>query len=126
MLRIFFRAGRARHFVGKTTAQKDTIIDTTSDSQVNSNFPYRWSSPSLTFNNYFYLFLYLYITRISISNITPHLKSQKKSCLGTASNNITCCVCGGGGVGVGGGGGHNKQVIKFNESVNAFVTFVKR
>ena len=26
----------------------------------------------------------------------------------------------------GGGGGHNKQVIKFNESVNAFVTFVKR
>ena len=51
-----------RHLVGKRTAQKDTIIDTTSDSQVNSNFPNRWSPASLTFNNYFYLFLYLYIT----------------------------------------------------------------
>ena len=51
-----------RHLVEKRTAQKDTIIDITSDSQVNSNFPYRWSSASLTFNNYFYLFLYLYIT----------------------------------------------------------------
>ena len=51
-----------RHLVGKRTAQKDTIIDITSDSQVNSNFPYRWSLASLTFNNYFYLFLYLYIT----------------------------------------------------------------
>ena len=30
--------------------------------RVNSNFPYRWSPASLTFNNYFYLFLYLYIT----------------------------------------------------------------
>ena len=51
-----------RHLVGKRTAQKDTIIDITSDNQVNSNFPYRWSPASLTFNNYFYLFLYLYIT----------------------------------------------------------------
>ena len=51
-----------RHLVGKITAQKDTIIDITSESQVNSNFPYRWSPASLTFNNYFYLFLYLYIT----------------------------------------------------------------
>ena len=51
-----------RHFVGKRTAQKDTTIDTTSDSQVNSNFPNRWSPASLTFKNYFYLFLYLYIT----------------------------------------------------------------
>ena len=50
-----------RHLVGKRTAQKDTIIDITSDSQVNSNFPNRWSPASLTFNNYFYLFLYLYI-----------------------------------------------------------------
>ena len=40
-----------KHLVGKRTAQKDTITDTTSDSQVNSNFPYRWSSASLTFNN---------------------------------------------------------------------------
>ena len=30
-----------RHLVGKRTAQKDTIIDITSDSQVNSNFPTR-------------------------------------------------------------------------------------
>ena len=50
-----------RHLVGKK-AQKDTIIDITSDSQVNSNFPYRWSPASLTLNKYFYLFLYLYIT----------------------------------------------------------------
>ena len=51
-----------RHLVGKRTAQKDITIDTTSDSQVNSNFPNRWSPASLTFNNYFFLFLYLYIT----------------------------------------------------------------
>ena len=51
-----------RHLVGKRTAQKDTIIDIISDSQVNSNFPNRWSPASLTFNNYFYLFLYLYIS----------------------------------------------------------------
>ena len=37
-------------------AQKDTIIDITSNSQVNSNLPYRWSPASLTFINYFYLF----------------------------------------------------------------------
>ena len=46
-----------RHLVGKRAAKKDTIIDITSDSQVNSNFPYRWSPAGLTFNNYFYLFL---------------------------------------------------------------------
>ena len=51
-----------RHLVGKRTAQKDTTIATISDSQVNSNFPYRWSPACLTFNNYFYLLLYLYIT----------------------------------------------------------------
>ena len=51
-----------RHLVGKRTAQKDITIDTTSDSQVNSSFPNKWSPASLTFNNYFYLFLYLYIT----------------------------------------------------------------
>ena len=52
-----------RHLVGKRTAQKDTIIDITGDSQVNKNFPYRWSPASLTLNNYFYLFLYLFVTR---------------------------------------------------------------
>ena len=63
--------------MGKRTAQKDTIIDITSDSQVNSNFPNRWSPASKTFNNYFYLFLYLYITWITINNNAPHLKSPK-------------------------------------------------
>ena len=51
-----------RHLVGKRTAQKDAIKDITSDSQVNSCFPYRWPPASRTLNIYFYLFLYLYIT----------------------------------------------------------------
>ena len=66
-----------RHLVGKRTAQKDAIKDITRDSQVNSYFPYRWSPASLTINICFYLFLYLYITRITINNGTPHLKSLK-------------------------------------------------
>ena len=66
-----------RHLMGKRTAQRDTIKDITSDSQVNNYFPYRWSPASLTFNIYFYLFLYLYITRITINKDTPHLKSPK-------------------------------------------------
>ena len=64
--------------MGKRTAQKDAIKDITSDGQVNSYIPYRWSPASLTFNIYFYLFLYLYITRITINNGTPHLKSPRK------------------------------------------------
>ena len=64
-----------RHQVGKRTAQKNAIKDITNDSQVNSCFPYRWSPASLTINVYFDLFLYLYITRITINNGTPHLKS---------------------------------------------------
>ena len=82
-----------RHPVGKRTAQKDTIIDITSDSQVNSNFPNRWSPASLTFNNYFYLFLYLYITWITINNNAPHLKSpknqNKRAALGRPAIKIT-------------------------------------
>ena len=58
----FSSRSHPRILVGKRTVKKDTIIDITSDSQVNSNFPNRWSPASLTFNNYFYLFLYLYIT----------------------------------------------------------------
>ena len=50
-----------RHLVGKGTAQKDTIIDITSDSQVISSFPYRGSPASLTYNNYFtYFYIYIY------------------------------------------------------------------
>ena len=82
-----------RHLVGKRTAQKDTIIDITSDNQVNSNFPNRWSPASLTFNNYFYLFLYIYITRITINNNAPHLKSPKnqnrRAALGRPAIKIT-------------------------------------
>ena len=67
-----------RHLVGKRTAQRDINRNITSDSQVNSYFPYRWSPASLLFNIYFNLFLYiLYITRITINNDTPHLKSPK-------------------------------------------------
>ena len=66
------------------TAQKDTNKGIISDSQVNSNFPYRWSLASLAFNVYFYLFLYLYITRITVNIITPHLKSPKNQNRGAA------------------------------------------
>ena len=47
-----------RHLVRKRTAQKDITIDTTSDSQVNSNFPNRWSPASqhlTTIFTYFYI-----------------------------------------------------------------------
>ena len=75
-----------RHLVGKRTAQKDVIKDITSDSQVNSYFPYRWSPASLTLNIYFYLFLYLYITIITIKNGTPHLKPPKNQNRRTANS----------------------------------------
>ena len=79
--------------MGKRTAQKDTITDITDDSQVNSNFPYRWSPASLTFNNYFYLFLYLYIMWTTINNNAPHLKSPKnqnrRAALGRPAVKIT-------------------------------------
>ena len=77
----------------KRTAQKDAIKDITSDSQVNSYFPYRWSPASLIITIYFYLFLYLYITSITINNGTSHLKSLKnqnrRAAVGTVSNKIT-------------------------------------
>ena len=67
----------SRHLVRKRTAQKDAIKDITSDSQVNSYFPYRSSPASPTINTHFYLFLYLYITRITLNYGTPHLKTLK-------------------------------------------------
>ena len=98
-----------RHLVGKRTAQKDTIIDITSDSQVNSNFPYRWSPASLTYNYYVFLFLYLYITRITINNSAPHLKSPKtqnrRAALGRPAIKIT---------GGGGGGGASTSLRSTN------------
>ena len=82
-----------RHLVGKRTAQKDITIDTTSDSQVNSNFPNRWSPASLTFNNYFYLFLY-----ITINNNAPHLKSPKNQNRRAALGRPAIKITGGGGL----------------------------
>ena len=86
-----------RYLVGKRTAQKDTIIDITNGSQVNSNFPYRWSPASLTFNNYFYLFLYLYITRITINNNALLLKSPKNQNRRAALGRPAMKLLGGGG-----------------------------
>ena len=86
-----------RHLVGTRTAQKDAIKDITSDSQVNSYFPYRWSPASLTINIYFYLFLYLYITRTTINNGTPHLKSLKSQNRRAALGRPAIKLLGGGG-----------------------------
>ena len=84
-----------RHLVGKRTAQKDTIIDITSDSQVNSNFPNRWSPASPTFNNYPHPPLYLYITRITINNNAPHLNSPKNQNRRAALGRPTIKITGG-------------------------------
>ena len=62
---------------GEKGQHKDAIKDTTSDSQVNSCFPHRWPPAGLTLNICFYLFLYQYITRITVNNGTPHLKPPK-------------------------------------------------
>ena len=79
--------------MGKRTTQKDAIKDITRNSQVNSFFPYRWSPACQTVNINFYLFLYLYITRITINNGTPHLKSPKnqnlRAALGRPAKNNT-------------------------------------
>ena len=87
-----------RRSVGKRTAQKDTIKDITSDSQVKSNFAYTWSPASLTFYIYFYLILYLYITRITINNGTPHLKSLKNQNRKAALRRPAITLLGGGGL----------------------------
>ena len=68
-----------RHLVGKRTAQKDTIIDITSNSQVNSNFPYRWSLASLfpentTHGEHSGDFLFNSLDHLSLSNWSLILK----------------------------------------------------
>ena len=82
-----------RHLVGKRTSQKDAIKDISSDSQLNSNFPNRWSPASLTFNNHLYLFLYSHTARITINNNSPYLKSPKnqtrRAALGRPAIKIT-------------------------------------
>ena len=95
----------SRHLSGKRTAQKDAIKDITSDNQVNSYFPYRWSPASLTINIYFYLFLYLYVTRIKINNGTQHLKSLKSQNRRAALGRPAIKLLGGGGGGGRGGAG---------------------
>ena len=59
-----------RYLVGKRTAQKDITIDTTSDSQVNSNFPNRWSPASLTFNTF---------TGTEQINVSNHSESEDET-----------------------------------------------
>ena len=61
----------------KDGTKNDAVKDTNSDSQVNSHLSHRRPPASLTINTYFYLFSYLYITRITINNGTPYLKSFK-------------------------------------------------
>ena len=48
----------------KNDSTKDAIKDITSDSQVNSYFPYRWSLASLKVNIYFYLFSFFFISKL--------------------------------------------------------------
>ena len=73
--------------MGNRTAQKDAIRDITSDSQVNSNFPYRWSPASLTFKNYFHLCLYLYIKKITLNNNTRVPKFNDWSLISSPEKN---------------------------------------
>ena len=86
----------------KKTVQKDTIIGITNDSQVNSNFSYRWSPASLTFNIYFLPIFISYIRRITINNNALHLKSPKNQNRRAALGRPAMKLLGGGG---GGGGG---------------------
>ena len=77
-----------RYLVGRRTARKDSIIDITSDSQVNSNFPYRWSPASLTFNNYFYLFLCEFDIQLYIQHQTHFEYRTMGSTFRSAFKNI--------------------------------------
>ena len=81
------------------TAQKDTINDITSDSQVNSKFPYRWSN---TQQLYLPISKFIFITRITINNNISHLKSAKNQNRRTALGLPAIKLLG---VGGGGGGG---------------------
>ena len=52
--------------------------DITSDSQLNSYFPYRWSPVSLAFNIYLYLFLHLYTVDSRYLEIEGTLKNSSR------------------------------------------------
>ena len=67
-----------RHFVGKRTAQKWHHHRHRHRQPGEQQFPIQMvTGYSNSFTTFFYLFLYLYITRIIINNNTPHLKSPK-------------------------------------------------
>ena len=64
-----------RHLVGKRTAQKDIIKDITSDSQVDSYFPYRWSPASLTAIGILRLVSFFGLKVVIITNLGQRQKS---------------------------------------------------
>ena len=86
----------------------DIIKDITSYSQVNSYFPYRCSSASLILSIYFYIFLYLYITRITMNNDKSHLKSPKNQNRRAALGRPAIKLLGGRGE----GGGFNCSAVE--------------
>ena len=106
------RSHAAQHsvkFKNRSNRTVDVILS-------NCAFPYRWSSACLRFTvvhvtsifTYFYTSDYIYITRRTINNNTPNLKSPKtkqKSRLGTDSKKIT---------GRGGGGGASTSLRSTN------------
>ena len=59
------------------TAQKDAIKDITSDSQMTAISHTGGHRLVEYLTSIFYLFLYLYITTVTINNDTPYLKSPK-------------------------------------------------
>ena len=72
--------------ISSKTSRGNTIKDITSDSQMNSHFPYSWSHRT----SILAYFLYLYQTRKTKHNHKPHLKpprTKTKAAFGTASNN---------------------------------------
>ena len=66
-----------RHFVGKRTAQKKHHLRHHQRQPVEQQFSTQVVSGCLTFNNNVYMFIYSYITRITVNYNTPHLKSSK-------------------------------------------------
>ena len=105
---------KPRHLVGKHST-KNTIKDISSDSQVNSNFSYRWSPVTLIFNIYFYPFLYLYITRRTINSNILHLKSLKSQSRRAATAQPATYLREWGG---GGGGGERRGTSTSLRSTN--------
>ena len=64
---VFFSALGHMKFIHKILAKSVSV-------HFQPLFKFFWCSQRIALNIYFYLFLYLYITRITINNGTPHLK----------------------------------------------------